>query len=84
MTTCLCLHLIITGHELFPAKEHTSQEKLTQNPALQRPSHAGESEKGMLPLITIGSPSPSRLPDPLAFTVPLGHNSLGPRIGLVL
>ncbi|XP_052014523.1 urotensin-2B [Apodemus sylvaticus] len=30
-----------SGHELFPAKEHTSQEKLTQNPGLQRPSHAG-------------------------------------------
>jgi hypothetical protein len=35
--------LIITGHELFPAKEHAAQEKLTRNPGLQRPFHAGES-----------------------------------------
>ncbi|EDK97698.1 urotensin-2B precursor [Mus musculus] len=30
-----------SGHELFPAKEHAAQEKLTRNPGLQRPFHAG-------------------------------------------
>ncbi|XP_052595710.1 urotensin-2B [Peromyscus californicus insignis] len=37
---------LISGHELFPAKEHTIHEKLLQallsrNPHFQRPSHAG-------------------------------------------
>ncbi|XP_032755143.1 urotensin-2B [Rattus rattus] len=35
-----------SGHELFPAEEHTTQEKLrlgllTRNPGFQRPAHAG-------------------------------------------
>ncbi|XP_021065646.1 urotensin-2B [Mus pahari] len=29
-----------SGHELFPAKEHAAQEKLTQNLGFQRPFHA--------------------------------------------